>query len=116
MQITQPSGQHQSFSYNAYGKISIDGFIPDLPVNSEYGVTDIKNVQHLANSDQLRAFYKHAVSNKMEFSIIISPRTKYVSGPLLDQIRNTNGKLYEYNQDTKTLTPIDIGSDGLWKR
>jgi hypothetical protein len=54
--------------------ISIDGFVPDLPVGSTYGVTDVKNVKYLSNSDQLRAFYNYADSNGMPFNIIVSPK------------------------------------------
>lgn len=96
--------------------VSINGFVPDLPVGGQYGVTDIKNVKYLTNSDQLRAFYQYAASNEMPFNIIISPKTQSVSNTVLDQIRNTNGKLFEFNLDKQSLNPIDIGVNGAWKR
>lgn len=66
---------------------SIDGFIPDLPVGQKYGVTDVKNVVNLNNSDQLRSFSKHALENDLPFNSIIGPRTQSISEPLLDSIR-----------------------------
>ena len=52
----------------------------------------------------------------MPFNIIVSPKTKSVSEPLLEQIRSTNGKLIEFNIDTGKFNPLDIGTSGNWSR
>jgi hypothetical protein len=95
---------------------NIGGFIPDLPVNSQFGVMDIKNVEYLTNSDQLRAFYNHAIDNELPFNLIISPKTNSISSSVLEQIRTTNGSLFEFNANARTLSPVNIGTEGFWRR
>ena len=96
--------------------LSIEGFIPDLPVGGKFGVTDVKNVEVLSNSEQLRAFYRYAKANDMPFNIIISQKTKSATEPLLEQIRSTNGKLIEFNIENGKFKPLDIGTLGNWSR
>lgn len=96
--------------------VSIEGYVPDLPVGSQYGVTDIKNWMDLTNSDQLRAFHGYAVANNLPFNIIISPRTLTISEPVLDNIRSTGGSVIQYDPATNELTPVDIGKSGSWTR
>jgi hypothetical protein len=96
--------------------LKINGHVPDFPVGKERGVTDVKDVEYLTNSDQLKAFYNYAKDNELPLNIIVSPRTNSVSAPVLDQIRLTNGNLFEYNLNSQSLNVIDVGSDGLWKR
>jgi hypothetical protein len=96
--------------------ISIGGYIPDLPVGEKYGVTDVKNVSYLTNDDQLRAFYNHAVENGLSFNLIIWPQTMGISEPLLDQIRSTNGRVIEYDQNGRSFVGVDIGRNGPWRR
>jgi len=96
--------------------ITINGYVPDLPVGGDWGVTDIKNVEYLTNSDQLKAFYGYAKDNDLPFNVIISPKTQSVSAPVLDQIRLTNGNLFEYNLNNQTLNTLDIGAESFWKR
>jgi len=73
--------------------LSIEGFIPDLPVGDTYGVTDVKNWIDLANSDQLRAFHQYAIDNGLPFNLVIGPRTETISEPLLDNVRQTGGRV-----------------------
>jgi hypothetical protein len=94
--------------------ISIQGYIPDLPVGLEYGVTDIKNVIKLSNSDQLRAFAQHASDKGLPFNSIIGPRTESISEPLLDSIRKTGGSVMHYDPLTRKFTNINIGQSGPW--
>ncbi|MDR7017760.1 putative toxin, partial [Acinetobacter sp. 3657] len=96
--------------------ISIEGYIPDLPVGGKFGVTDVKNVQNLSNSAQLQAFYNYAVEKEMKFNLIIGPRTRSISEPLLDNIRNTNGKVRIFDPNTERFTPVDIGTSGFWRK
>lgn len=96
--------------------VKIGGHIPDMPVGKKWGVTDIKDVEYLTNTDQLKAFHNYAKENNMPFNLIVSPKTNQVSAPVLDQIRSTNGRLYEYDVTNQVLKTIDIGKDGLWKR
>jgi hypothetical protein len=52
----------------------------------------------------------------MPFNIIVSPKTQSVSQSVLDQIRKTNGQLFEFNLDKQSLSPVKIGVEGAWKR
>ena len=45
--------------------------MPDLPVGDKFGVSDVKNVKDLSNSDQLRAFEKYAEDRNLTFNIYI---------------------------------------------
>ncbi|KQV81847.1 hypothetical protein ASD15_31425 [Massilia sp. Root351] len=96
--------------------ISIEGYVPDLPIGLEYGVTDVKNVVKLSNSDQLRAFAQHASDNGLPFNSIIGPRTESISEPLLDSIRRSGGNVIRYDPLTREFTNIDIGLTGPWKK
>ena len=96
--------------------VSIDGYVPDLPVGKEFGVTYIKNVENLCNSPQLTAFSDYAVDNNLPFSIVISPRTETVSDPLLENIRKSGGELMEFDEVTQEFSFIDISKKGPWKR
>lgn len=96
--------------------ISINGYVPDLPVGGKFGVTDVKNVQDLSNSPQLKAFYNYAVDNEMKFNLIVGPKTRSISEPLLDNIRNTNGTVRIFDPATEKLLPVDIGTSGHWRR
>ncbi|MEI9983497.1 MAG: putative toxin [Aliidongia sp.] len=96
--------------------LSIQGYVPDLPVGPEFGVTDVKNVVDLSNSGQLRAFHRYAVDNKLPFNLIIGPRTETISEPLLDNVRETGGKVMLYDPITNRFSPVDIGRSGPWIR
>jgi hypothetical protein len=96
--------------------ISIQGYIPDLPIGKKYGVTDVKNIINLSNDDQLRAFSKYALENKLPFNSIIGPRTQSISEPLLDGIRQTGGKVIRFDPTTGQFKNIDIGLSGPWKK
>jgi len=96
--------------------VSIEGYVPDLPVTDEFGVTDIKNVVELSNSDQLRAFHRYAAEHNMPFNLIIGPRTETISEPLLNNIRETGGRVVMFDPATEELTEINIGRSGPWRR
>ncbi|MGN6153626.1 MAG: putative toxin, partial [Lysobacteraceae bacterium] len=96
--------------------VSIDGFIPDLPVGKRYGVTDIKNVESLSRSPQLVAFFEYAKINKLPFNLIIGPNTKYISAPLLNDIRSTGGGVKFFDMTSKKMYKVDIGNEGNWRK
>ena len=52
-----------------------EGFVPDLPVGKKFGVTDIKNVGSLSDSEQLTAFHGLAEERGLPFSLIVGPKT-----------------------------------------
>ena len=85
-------------------------------LEKKYGVTDVKDVINLSNDDQLRAFSKHALENKLPFNSIIGPRTQSISEPLLDGIRQTGGKVIRFDPTTGQFKNIDIGLSGPWKK
>lgn len=96
--------------------IIIGGYIPDLPVGAKYGVTDVKDWIALTDSDQLRAFHAHALKNDLPFNLIIGPRTRSISEPLLDNIRTTGGSVKVFDPETGKFQLLDIGNKGFWKR
>lgn len=96
--------------------IAIDGYIPDLPVGQKFGVTDVKNVEYLTSSSQLDAFYKYARANSLKFNLVVGPRTNAISAPLLDQVRNTGGRVTLFNPSTGKFSRIAIGASGPWSR
>lgn len=93
-----------------------EGFVPDLPVGKKFGVTDIKNVATLNDSDQLTAFHGLAQERGLPFNLIVGPKTTHISGPLLDRVRGTNGQVRCYDPASKTFTQLDIGSSGYWSK
>jgi Restriction endonuclease fold toxin 7 len=96
--------------------VSINGRVPDLPVGSKFGVTDIKDWMKIDKTDQLTEFYKYAKENNLPFNLIVSPRTNHISEPLLEMIRETSGNVRQFDPATKKITSIDIGESGWWKR
>jgi len=96
--------------------VAIDGFVPDLPVGKRFGVTDIKNVKSISQSPQTRAFAKYAKKNNLPFNLIIGPRTRTISGPLLDQIRKRSGVVLQFNPTTNIFKNVKIGATGRWSR
>jgi hypothetical protein len=96
--------------------VAIDGHIPDLPVGQKFGVTDVKNVEYLTSSSQLNAFYKYAMANNLKFNLVVGPRTNAISAPLLDQVRNTGGRVTLFNPSTGKFSRIAIPASGPWSR
>lgn len=96
--------------------LSIEGFIPDLPVGERFGVTDVKNWIELTDSPQMRAFYRYAEKNKLRFNAVIGPRTQSISAPLLDNIRKTGGSVTSFDPATGSFEAVDVGSAGPWRR
>src|SRR6185312_7281603 len=96
--------------------VTIGNRVPDLPVGSDYGVTDIKNVAYLHDTDQLKQFAQYAKDNKLPFNLIVGPDTQGISGPLLDNVRATGGTVTQYDPATKQFSTIEIGESGNWKR
>jgi len=96
--------------------VTIGNRVPDLPVGDDYGVTDIKNVAYLHDTDQLKQFAQYAKDNKLPFNLIVGPDTQGISGPLLDNVRATGGTVTQYDPATKQFSTIEIGESGNWKR
>lgn len=96
--------------------VSIAGFVPDLPVGAKYGVTDVKNLIDVSHSDQLRAFAAHAEANALPFNLVVGPRTKSISGPVLDSVRKTGGRIMHYDPDTTDLSVLPLPKSGPWKK
>jgi len=74
--------------------------IPDLAIGSRFGVTDIKNVQNLSSSSQLRAQFSAAQTAGTAFNLIISPRTATVSRSVQDMVARTGGKIFIFDPKT----------------
>jgi hypothetical protein len=96
--------------------VKIAGYVPDLPVGSEYGVTEVKNVNYLCDSPQLQAFAQYAKDHELPFNLIVGPDTQRISQPLLDNVRATNGTVTEYDPVANRWSVLDVGQSGNWKR
>jgi hypothetical protein len=93
-----------------------EGFVPDLPVGDEYGVTDIKNVATLNDTEQLAAFHGLAKERNLPFNLIVGPNTTHISAPLLKRVRSTGGVVDCYDPSTGSFTRLDIGTAGFWSK
>jgi hypothetical protein len=93
-----------------------EGFVPDLPVGEEYGVTDIKNVHTLNDTPQLTAFHELAKERKLPFNLIVGPKTSHMSAPLLKNVRSSGGSVHCYDPTADTFTKLDIGTSGYWSK
>jgi filamentous hemagglutinin len=74
-------------------------------MNKEVGlVVEIKNVQKLSHSNQLRAQILHAQNNNQQYLLVVSPNT-HVTGPLFNEIKDIGGKIQVFNPTTAKFTP-----------
>lgn len=78
--------------------------IPDLWGRNVGGLLEVKNVQNLSMSNQLRAQIKVATDTGQPLNLVVSPRTNTVSGELMRQVRSTGGDVFRYNPSTGELT------------
>ncbi|WP_343575839.1 filamentous hemagglutinin N-terminal domain-containing protein [Pseudomonas sp.] len=78
--------------------------IPDMWGKSVGGMLEVKNVQNLSMSNQLRAQIQHAGETGQPLNLVVSPRTTNVSSELRAQIEGTGGGIYRYNPSTGELT------------
>ncbi|MDR2637806.1 MAG: hypothetical protein LBB55_05650 [Zoogloeaceae bacterium] len=68
------------------------------------GMLEVKNVEKLSMSDQLRAQIQRAGELGQPFNLVVSPKTQYISGPLLEAIEEIGGSIYRYDPATGILT------------
>jgi hypothetical protein len=113
LRLTGPSqGQQNALRGNAFERdvlaalyadkntasfTTIDGrvtTVPDLPLNSRFGVIDIKDEIRLSFDKQLRAQFDAALTARQPFGMIVSPRTQSISMPLQRAVRSTGGQLF----------------------
>ncbi|HIE30059.1 TPA: hypothetical protein EYP66_22570, partial [Candidatus Poribacteria bacterium] len=82
--------------------------IPDLWGRNTGGILEVKNVQNLSNSNQMRAQLQLAESTGTPFNLVVSPRTQSISGPLRARIdavtRKVGGGIYRYDPSTGNLS------------
>ncbi|WP_443751355.1 putative toxin [Asticcacaulis solisilvae] len=79
--------------------------IPDL-WGAQSGVLDIKKVQSLSFTEQLRAQYQLALDGGQSFNLVVSPGTKTISLPLQRSVAATGGKIFEFNPTTGSWTNV----------
>jgi RHS repeat-associated protein len=110
---------------------------PDLPVGEEFdvplpdgdtvrlrGVTDHKDVLEIYNSRdkygkrQLQEMFNHADENGVPMNLVISLRTRYITGEVADFVRTTNGVVLQFDPATGRVTRVNIGNTPrqAWKR
>lgn len=81
--------------------------IPDV-LGRPTGLTEIKNVEYLTLSPQLRAQLGYATQHGMPYNLIVNPATR-ISQPVIDAISKVNmasgniGGIYRYDPVTKAL-------------
>ncbi|MCW1243356.1 DUF637 domain-containing protein, partial [Pseudomonas sp. SAICEU22] len=78
--------------------------IPDLWGRNVGGLLEVKNVQNLSMSNQLRAQVKVASDTGQPLNLVVSPRTSNVSAELMRQVRSTGGDVFRYDPATGDLT------------
>ncbi len=82
--------------------------IPDLWGRNTGGIMEVKNVQTLSNSNQLRAQLQYAEMTGTPFNLVVSPRTQSISNPLRARIdavtRKVGGGIYRYDPSTGKLS------------
>ncbi|MFN6983512.1 MAG: putative toxin [Rhizobium oryzihabitans] len=61
--------------------------IPDLWGRNVGGLIEVKNVEALSNSNQLRAQIREALKTRQPLNLVLSPRTRTVSQKLVDDIK-----------------------------
>jgi len=77
--------------------------IPDLWGSNVGGLLEVKNVQKLSMSNQLRAQIQLATESGEPMNLIVSPRTRKISRRLIEEIELTGGKIYKYDPATNEL-------------
>jgi len=65
---------------------------------------EVKNVQKLFNSNQLRAQIQHADDNELLYQLIVNP-TSCVSGPVVREINRIGGSIQRFNPATDKFMP-----------
>jgi hypothetical protein len=80
--------------------------IPDF-FDKRMAVTEVKNQINITNSTQLKAQAELARLNNKTFNLIISPRTKTISRPLAEAIRERGGRIIEFNPHTEKWSFIE---------
>lgn len=78
--------------------------IPDMWGENVGGLLEVKNVQNLSMSNQLRAQITRANELGQPLNVVVSPATKSVSNNLITQVRETGGDIYRYNPVSGELT------------
>ncbi len=78
--------------------------IPDLWGKNVGGMLEVKNVQRLSMSNQLRTQIQIARDTGQPLNIVVSPKTINVSMKIIRKVRRTGGDVYRYNPKTGDLT------------
>jgi hypothetical protein len=78
--------------------------IPDMWGRNVGGLLEVKNVQNLSMSNQLRAQVRLAIETNQPLNIVVSPRTTNVSRQVTEQVTRTGGNIYMYDPATGDLT------------
>ena len=110
------AGPANGVLYSAAASRGLVNVMPDLPVGARFGVADAKNVVSISNTRQIQGFASLAEQNDLPFSLIISPRTEYITEGVTDAIRSSEGSVFQFDPVTETWTSIDIGISGAWRR
>jgi filamentous hemagglutinin len=79
---------------------------PDLPVGQRFGVTDVKDVESLSQTKQLRAMADSADAANSPFNLIISSNTQTISVPLQQRISRFGGRIFEFDPATGTFKDV----------
>jgi hypothetical protein len=82
---------------------SIGGTIIDAQGRNIGGYLEIKNVLDLSLSKQLESFVAVARATGAPLNIIVSPRTRYISGPIRDAVTRTGGGIFVFDPATGSV-------------
>ncbi len=81
-------------------KIGVEGIGRSIPDILRDGVTEIKSGLEINYTRQLKIQEKHARSNKMPFSLIVSPTTQRIS----QKVKETGGTIQRFDPKTEAFT------------
>jgi hypothetical protein len=84
--------------------------IPDIANGGNAPIGDIKDVLNISLTRQLRLQRDIAKVTGTSFSVIASPRTRTVSQPLADAVRESGGFIFKANPADKTVKVWDSSS------
>ncbi|NJL30058.1 MAG: hypothetical protein HC897_20270 [Thermoanaerobaculia bacterium] len=88
--------------------IKVDGLGTSIPDILKNGITEIKAGKEIRFSKQLQIQEAKAKELGVPFSLVVSPNATHIPKKLRAAIDRTGGKIYVFDPDTKTFTPLKI--------
>jgi hypothetical protein len=75
-----------------------------VPDSMRAGIVEFKNVQELSKDLQFQLYEQ----SQKRIELVVSPRTEYISGPLVETVRASGGAISIFNPRTGLFHPYDF--------